>query len=166
MSQLLASGDQSTGASPSATVHPMNIQGWFPLGLTGFISLPSKVPSKVFSSTTLLKHQFFGAQASFMVQLSHLYMTTGKTVALIIWTLYQLYIYIYPLFFGIPSHLGHHQILNRVPVLYSRFPLVICFMYRVDSIYVSFPITLSSHLLYPLGSHTFVLYICVSISAL
>ena len=50
------------GASASATVFPMNIQGWFPLGLTGLISLLSKHLLRVFSSTIVRKHQFFGAQ--------------------------------------------------------------------------------------------------------
>ena len=53
MSQLLTSGGQSIGASTSASVLPMNIQGWFPLGLTGLISLQSKGLSRVFSSTTI-----------------------------------------------------------------------------------------------------------------
>ena len=61
-SQLLASGGQSVGAS--ASVLPMNIQGWFPLELTGFISLPSKGLSRVFSSTTIWKHQFFSVHPS------------------------------------------------------------------------------------------------------
>ena len=60
VSQLFASGGQSIGASASASVLPMNFQGWFPLGLTGLISLQSKRLSKVFSSTTVWKHQFFG----------------------------------------------------------------------------------------------------------
>jgi len=60
MSQLFASGGQSTGASASASVLPMTIQDWFPLGLTGLISLQSKWLSGVFSSTTVPKHQFFG----------------------------------------------------------------------------------------------------------
>ena len=64
ISQLFASGGQSIGASASASVHPMNIQGWFPLGLTGWISLQSKGLSRVFSSTTARKHQFFSAQPS------------------------------------------------------------------------------------------------------
>ena len=51
-------------ASVSASVFPVNIQGWFPLGLTGLISLPSKGLSRVFSSTTVQKHQFFSAQPS------------------------------------------------------------------------------------------------------
>ena len=60
----------------------MNIQDGFPLGLTGLISLQSKGLSSVFSRTTVEKHQFFGAQVFFMVQLSHPYITTGKTIAL------------------------------------------------------------------------------------
>ena len=64
MSWLFASGDHSTGASVSASVFLMNIQVWFPLGLPGWISLQSKGLSRVFSSTTAQKHQFFGAQPS------------------------------------------------------------------------------------------------------
>ena len=62
MSQLFTSGGQSIGVSASASVLPMNIQNWFPLGWTGWISLQSKGLSKVFSSTTIQKHQFFSAQ--------------------------------------------------------------------------------------------------------
>ena len=64
MSRLLASGGQSTGASASASVLPMNIQDWFPLGFTGLISLQFKGLSRVFSNTTVQKHQFFSAQPS------------------------------------------------------------------------------------------------------
>ena len=64
MSQLFASGSQSIGASASASVLPMNFQGWFPLGLTGLISLQSKGLSRAFSST-IQKYQFFGTQPSF-----------------------------------------------------------------------------------------------------
>ena len=64
MSQLLASCGQSIGASASASVLPMNIQDWFPLGWTGWISLQSKGLSRVFSNTTVQKHQFFNAQPS------------------------------------------------------------------------------------------------------
>ena len=64
MSQFFTSGGQSIGVSASASVFPMNIQDWFPLGLTGWISLQSKVLSRVFSNTTVQKHQFFGAQLS------------------------------------------------------------------------------------------------------
>ena len=60
MSRLFTSGGHSIGASASASVLPMNIQGWFPLGLTGLISLLSKWLSRVFSITTIWKHQFFG----------------------------------------------------------------------------------------------------------
>ena len=62
MSQFFSSGDQSIGASASASILPVNIQDWFPLGWTGWISLQSKWLSRVFSSTTIQKHQFFGAQ--------------------------------------------------------------------------------------------------------
>ena len=58
------SGGQSIRASASASVLPMNIQGWFPLGWTALISLLSKGLSRAFSSTTIQKHQFFGAQPS------------------------------------------------------------------------------------------------------
>ena len=58
--QLFALGGQSTGASASASVLPMNIQGWFPLGVTGLISLQSKGFSRILASTALGKHQFFG----------------------------------------------------------------------------------------------------------
>ena len=62
MSQFFVSGGQRIGASGS--VLPMNIQDWFPLGLTGLISLQSKGFSRVFSNTTVQKHQFFGAHLS------------------------------------------------------------------------------------------------------
>ena len=64
MSQLYASGGQSIELSASASVLPMNIQGWFPLGLTGLISLLSRELSSIFSSTTVQLHQFFGTQLS------------------------------------------------------------------------------------------------------
>ena len=70
MSQLLASSDQNTGASTSASVLPMSIQDWFPLRLIGLISLLSKGLSGVFSSTTVGRHQFFWHSAFFTVQLS------------------------------------------------------------------------------------------------
>ena len=83
MTQFLPSGGQSIGAS--ASVLPMNIQGWFSLWLTGLISLLFKGLSRVFSSTTVQKHQFFNTQA-FLMSSSYLYMTTGKTIALTIRT--------------------------------------------------------------------------------
>ena len=83
MSWLFASGGQSIGAS--ASVLPMNIQGWFPLGLTGWISFQSKGLSSLLqhhsSKASILRRSAF-----FIVQLSHSYMTTGKTIALTIWT--------------------------------------------------------------------------------
>ena len=65
VSQFFASGGRSIKVSASAPVLPMNIQDWFPLGWTGWISLQSKGLSRVFSNTTVQKHQFFGAQPSF-----------------------------------------------------------------------------------------------------
>ena len=64
MSQLFTSSGQSIGVSASALVLPMNIQDWLPLGWTGWISLQSKGLSRVFSNTTVQKHQFFGTQLS------------------------------------------------------------------------------------------------------
>ena len=70
-----------------ASVLLVNIQGWFPLGLTGLILL-SKGFSRVFSNITVWKHQFFGVQPSLWSN-SHLYMTTGKTIALTVWNCWQ-----------------------------------------------------------------------------
>ena len=64
MSQFFASGGQSIGVSASVSVLPVNVQDWFPLGWTGWISLQFKGLSRVFSNTTVQKHQFFGAQPS------------------------------------------------------------------------------------------------------
>ena len=86
VNQLFTSGGQSIRALVSATVLPMNIQDWFPLGLTDMISLQSKGLSRVFSNTTVKKHQILRCSAFFMVQLSHPDMTTGKTMALNRWT--------------------------------------------------------------------------------
>ena len=81
VSQFFTSGGQSIGVSASASVLPMNIQDWFPLGWTGWISLLSKGLSRVFqhhsSEASILWHSAF-----FMVQLSHPCMTTGNTIAL------------------------------------------------------------------------------------
>ena len=63
VSWLFASGGQSIGASASAPVLPMNIQGWYPLGLAGLISLQTKGLSRVFSSPPVWRHQFFSAQS-------------------------------------------------------------------------------------------------------
>ena len=62
MSQFFTTGGQNTGGSASASVLPMNIQDWFPLGQTGWISMQSKGLSRVFSNTTVQKYQFFNAQ--------------------------------------------------------------------------------------------------------
>ena len=64
MSQFFASGGQIIGVSASASVLPMNIQDWSPLGWTGWMSLQPKGLSRIFSKTTVLKHQFFGTQLS------------------------------------------------------------------------------------------------------
>ena len=77
----VASGGQSIGASASVSVLTMNIQGWFPLRLTGLISLLSKGLLRVFSSTIAWKHQFFSTQP-FLLSSSHIRMITGKTIAL------------------------------------------------------------------------------------
>ena len=65
MSQFFSSDGQSIGVSAWPSVLPMNIQDWFPLGLTGWISLQSKGLSRVFSNTTVRKHQFFATQFSY-----------------------------------------------------------------------------------------------------
>ena len=83
MSQLFASGGQMIGVWASTSDLPVNTQDWSPLGWT--VGSPcSPRDSRVFSNTTVQKHQFFGAQL-FIVQLSHVYMTTGKTIALTRW---------------------------------------------------------------------------------
>ena len=85
MNQFFTSGGQSIGVSASASVLPMNIQDWFPLGWTGWISLLSKGLKSLLqhhsSKASILQHSVF-----FIVQLSHPYMTTGKTIALTRWT--------------------------------------------------------------------------------
>ena len=84
MSWLFTSGSQNIGASASASVVPMNIQDCFPLGLTSLIALLSKGLSRVFSNTSS-KASILWHSASFIFQLSHPYMTTGKTIALTRW---------------------------------------------------------------------------------
>ena len=64
MSRFFASGGQNTGVSASTSIIPMNTQDWSPSGWTGWVSLQSKGFSRVFSNTTVQKHQFFGAQLS------------------------------------------------------------------------------------------------------
>ena len=86
MSQFFTSGGQSIGASALASVLPMSIQDWFPLGWIGLISLQSKGLSRVFFNITVQSPSILHRSSFFMVQLSHPYMTTGKTIALTRWT--------------------------------------------------------------------------------
>ena len=81
MSWLFTLCGQSIGPSASTSVLPVNIQDWFPLGLTDLISLWSKGLSRVFSNTIIQKHQIFGALPSLWCH-SHPYMTTGQNIAL------------------------------------------------------------------------------------
>ena len=80
-SQLFASGDQSIGASASASVLPMNIRGWFPLGLTRVQGTLKSLLQHHNSKASILL-----CSAFFMFQSSHMYLTTGKIIALTIWT--------------------------------------------------------------------------------
>ena len=109
MSQLSASGGQSTGVSASTSVLPMNPQDWSPLGWTGWISLQSKGLSSLLqyhsSKASILLHSAF-----FIVQLSHPYMTTEKTIVLTRWTfvgkvMSLLFIYFFSLLFNMLSRL-------------------------------------------------------------
>ena len=86
MSQLFASGGQNNGVPASTSVLQMNIQDWFPLGWTGWISLQPKVLSRVFSNTTVQRNQFFSAQLS-LYSNSHIYTwLLKKNIALTRWT--------------------------------------------------------------------------------
>jgi len=75
----------------------------------------------------------------------------------------HLYIYIYPLFFGFPSHLGHHGALSRFPALHSRFSLVIYSVHRVNSVYYYISIKSPNLSISPLSVCMFVLHVCLSI---
>ena len=86
MRQFFASGGQSIGASASASVLPMNIQDWFPLGLTGLISTVVQGTLKSLLQHHSSKVSILWHSAFLMVQFSHPYMTTGKTIALTRWT--------------------------------------------------------------------------------
>ena len=86
MSQFFESGGQITGVLPLASVFPVNIQDWFPLGWTGWISLLSKGHLRAFSNTTVQKHQFFGTQLS-LESNSHIRTwLLKKTIAFTRWT--------------------------------------------------------------------------------
>ena len=84
MTQLFTWGSQSIGVSALASVLPMNTQDWSPLRWTGWTSLQSKGFSRVFSNTTVKKHQFFGAQLSSQSN-SHIHISIGKTIVLTKW---------------------------------------------------------------------------------
>ena len=112
---VLCIQDQSIGVSASASILSMNIQDWFPLGWTGWISLLSKGLSRVFSNTTVEKHQFFSS-AFFTVQLSHPYVTTGKAIALTRWTFVGK---VMSLFFNILSRLVVTFLPRSKPLLIS-----------------------------------------------
>ena len=81
MCQLFALDGKNIGSSVSTSVFPMNTQGRYPLGWTGWIFLQSKGLSRVFPNTTVQKYQFFGAQLFYSPTLNP-YLTTGKTIAL------------------------------------------------------------------------------------
>ena len=87
-SKFFTSGGQRIGVSASASVLPMNIQDWSPLGWTGWISLQSKTLSRSLLQHHSLKTSILGCSPFFSVQLSHPYMTTGKTIALTRWTFF------------------------------------------------------------------------------
>ena len=99
VSQFFTSDGQSIRASASSSVLPVNNQDWFPLGLTGLISLQSKGLSRVFSSTTIWNHQFFGAQPCLWSN-SHICITTGKTLT---WTIHTFVSKLMSLFFNMLS---------------------------------------------------------------
>ena len=86
MSQFFISDGQTIGASVSASVLPVNIQDWFPLGLTGLIGLQFKGLFQESFPTSQFKSISSSYSAFFMIQLSHPYMTTGKTIALTVQT--------------------------------------------------------------------------------
>ena len=85
MSRFFTSGGQSTGVSASVSILPMNVQHWIPLGGIGWISLQSKGLSRVFSKPQF-KSIDYSSSAFFIIQPSHPYRTTGKTIALNRWT--------------------------------------------------------------------------------
>ena len=139
----------STGVSASASVLPVNIQDWFPLRWIGWISLQSKGLSRVSSNTTVQKHQFFGTQLSFQcsafftVQLSHPYMTTGKTTSLTRWTFVGK---VMSLFFNILSKLVITLLPRSKPLLISWLqsqstvilepPEIVCHCFHYFPIYL------------------------------
>ena len=104
MTLLFTSSGQISGASALVSVLPMNIQGWFPLGLTGFISLQSKGLLQVFCSTTKIwKHQFLGAQPSLWSNSHICTWLLEKTIALTIWIFVGKMLFIFHFSFFPPS---------------------------------------------------------------
>ena len=126
MSQLFTSDSQSFGVSSSTSVLPMSTKDWSPLGWTGWISLQSKGLSRVFSNTTVQKHQFFSAQLSLWSL--HPYMTTGKNIALIRWIFVN-------------------KIMSLLLIMLSRF--VITFLPRSKPLLISWLQSLSAVILEP-----------------
>ena len=127
VSQFFISGGQSIGASASASVLPMNIHGWFPLGWTGWILLLSKGLSRVFQYHHS-KASILWCSAFILVQLSHLYMTNGKTKALTIW-----------MFLG--------KVMSLLFNMLSRF--VVAFLSRSKCLLISWLQSLSAVILKP-----------------
>ena len=143
MSQFFASGSQSIGVSASASVLLMNIQDWFPLGWTGWISLQSKGLSTVFYKHHTSKASIFWCWAFFIFQISHLYMTTGKTIALSI-----------GIFVG--------KVMSLLLNMLSRF--VIAFLPRTKRLLISWPQSPSAVILEPpkiksVSFHCFPIYL-------
>ena len=111
--RLITSGGQSTGDSASVSVLPMSIQGWFPLGLTGLISLLSRGLSRVFSNTTIQRRRFFGTQPSLTSNSNICYVTTGKTIALTIWTFVSK---VMSLLFNMLSRFDYSRLLGEISI--------------------------------------------------
>ena len=135
VSQFSTPSGQSIGASASATVLPMNIQGWFPSGLTGLIFLQSKRLSRIFSSTTIQKHRFFGAQPSLW---SNAHIHTWLLEKPFLW-LYRLVSKVMSLLFNMLSRLviaflprsKHHLILwlQSLPTVILKSPKI-CYCFH------------------------------------
>ena len=120
MSWLFASGGQTIGASASATVLPMNSQSWFPFGLTGLISMQSKGLSRESSPAPQFESISFSV-FSFMFQLSHPHLTTGKTIA---WTLWTFVIKVKSLLFNTPSRSVCHSFSSKEQASFNLMAVV------------------------------------------
>ena len=133
VSQLFASGGQNIGASVSASALPVNIQGWSPLGWTGLISLQSKGLSRVFSSTTVQKHQFFGSQPFYGPTLTPIH-DYWKNHSFDFWTFgesYNIYNFVSGLFYLLcfqdssilycVSKFYSFSWLNNIPVSHTKY---------------------------------------------